>query len=464
MLYTKWIILGIAFLMYTLIVIFPEKKSWTALGAALLAIAARAAGGAGEAGGGLPAFGAQAGANAVANAGANALALFREAGGELINWDVLLIFIGSLVIAELFIYSRAPAVIADSIVDAAPNVGIAMVLILIMTGIISAFVENVATVLVMAPIALALCAKLKLNPMYFMTGLAVMANLEGTATLVGDPPSMIFADFTAKEYPPGYGFNEFFFHEGKPSICFSVQIGLLVGALFFYLIFAKNGAQKAVIEKEKLLSIVPSILLILMIVGLAALSFLYGGISHASGALVMGLGALGILWYRFVRKETTAKTLKIIKELDWDTVFFLVGIFVVVGAVSKVGLLDDFAALLSRVIGDNVILGFVLITLVSVLISGFVDNVPYIMVMLPVSAGLVSRMGLHPELYMFALLIGSCLGGNLTPFGASANIVTVGILRKQGVKMTFFQWLKIGLPFTLLTTAAAALFTWFVWK
>jgi Na+/H+ antiporter NhaD/arsenite permease-like protein len=430
----KWIVLALAVLMYTLIVVFPDRKSWSACGAALLMIVVRS------------------------------LApddyfflLVKEAVAELINWNVLMIFVGSLVIAELFIYSRVPAVIADMLVEKSPNAGIAMVLILIMTGIISAFVENVATVLVMAPIALALCGKLKLNPMYFMAGLAVMANLEGTATLVGDPPSMIFADYA------GYSFNDFFIYHGKPSIFFAVQAGMIAGALFFYWIFAKDGGKKVNIEKEAVLSMVPSWLLILMIIGLAAASFIYGGISLAAGLIVIILAFAGLVWYRWVRRESAEKTLKLIKDLDWDTVFFLVGIFVAVGAVSSVGLLEDFAALLSVLVGQNVLLGFVLIVVVSTLISGFVDNVPYIIVMLPVAAKLAAGLSLQPELYMFALLIGSCMGGNLTPFGASANVVAVGILRKQDVKLDFFQWLKIGLPFTLLTTGVSAVFIWFVW-
>lgn len=424
---TKWIVLAIAVAMYALVVVFPHKKSWATLGAALLVIL----------------LGVVTPAHALL---------------ALVNWNVLMIYVGSLVIAELFIYSRVPARIADNIVDRSPNVGIAIVAILMMTGIISAFVENVATVLVMAPIALALSKKLKMNPTYFMVGLAVMANLQGTATLVGDPPSMIFASYAK------YGFNDFFVFAGKPSIFFAVQVGMIAGALFFYFYFVKESTQKVDLDREKILSMVPTWLLILMIVGLAVTSFFQTGISLAAGLLVLILGILGLLWFRIIRKESREDSLKMIKGLDWDTIAFLIGIFIVVGAIGEVGLLTDFAAYLSGLVGSNVLLGFVVIIGVSVLISGFVDNVPYIIVMLPVSASLAAGMNLKPELYMFALLIGSCLGGNLTPFGASANIVAVGILKKQGITMNFIDWLKIGLPFTLLTTTAASLFLWVVWR
>jgi Na+/H+ antiporter NhaD/arsenite permease-like protein len=422
----KWIVLVAAVLMYGCIIAFPERKSWASLGAAVLMLILRA------------------------------LSPVEALGH--INWIVLMIFVGSLVLADLFIYSRVPAVIADSIVLHSPNVGFAIVAVLIMTGIISAFVENVATVLVMAPIALAFCKKLSLPPKMFMVGLAVMANLQGTATLVGDPPSMIFADFS------GFNFNNFFFFQGKPSIFFAVQIGMIAGALFFYCFFAKAGKEKAQIEKEKILTIVPSILLILMIVGLAVFSFIFDGLTLASGILVLALGILGFLWFAMVRGEGIAKSWKMMKELDWDTVLFLVGIFVVIGAVAQTGLLEEFAVFLSLIVGSNVLLGFLLIIAVSVFISGFVDNVPYIIAMLPVAATMARELSLKPELYMFALLIGSCLGGNLTPFGASANVVAVGILRKQDVPMNFGQWLKIGIPFTLITTAASAIFVWLVWR
>lgn len=428
----KWLVLATAVIMYAVVIAFPQKKSWVALAAAIVTLALAAA------------------------FKSEKITVFA-ALANYVNWSVMLIYVGSLAIAELFIYSRVPARIADGIIARSPNVGVAIVAILVMTGIISAFVENVATVLVMAPIALALSKKLRMDPTYFMVGLAVMANLQGTATLVGDPPSMIFASYAH------YGFNDFFFHMGKPSICFAVQAGMIAGAIFFYFFFARQNA-KIEIERESIVSIVPTILLVLMIVGLAVSSFFHTGISMMSGYIVIALGTLGVLWFRFVRKESGAKTLELIKGLDWETIVFLVGIFIVVGAISDTGLLTDFAAFLGGIVGNNILLGFAVIVGVSVLISGFVDNVPYIIVMLPVAAHLASSMGLQRELYMFGLLIGSCLGGNLTPFGASANIVSVGLLKKQGITMTFLDWCKIGVPFTLLTTAVASAFLWLVWR
>jgi Na+/H+ antiporter NhaD/arsenite permease-like protein len=440
MLEIKIILIIITVIMYTFVILFQNKKAWATLGAAALILLLENLV--------LPSAW-------VGEARITPLFALRD----LVGWSVLLIYIGSLAIAELFIYSRMPARIADNIVCSAPNSGIAIVIILLITGIISAFVENVATVLVMAPIALALSKKINISPAYFMTGLAVMSNLQGTATLVGDPPSMIFADFAK------YGFNDFFIYNNRISIFFFVQAGMIAGTIFFYFLFARKGKDRITVEKEPVISVIPSILFILMIIGLAVCSFvLKKGVSFEAGLFVFLLGVIGILWFLFVRNEGAKKSWELITRLDWETILFLIGIFIVVGALKETGVLQDFAQILGEVIQGNVLLGFFVIIGVSVIISGFVDNVPYIIAMLPVAHDLSFSLNVQPELFMFALLIGSCLGGNLTPFGASANIVAVGILKKENVTLNFGGWLKIGVPFTIITTITAAVLLWMVWR
>lgn len=440
----KYIILALALVMYLLVIIFQNKKVWMTSVAALVVIFL----------GFLAQGGAISGNVFEPLSGLGALA--RHIFLELINWNILMIYVGSMIIAALFIYSRVPARIADALVAVSPSTGIAVILILAMTGIISIFVENVATVLVMAPIAIALSKKLKLNPVPFMVGLAVMSNLEGTATLVGDPPSMIFASYAH------YSFNDFFVHQGKLSIFFFIQAGMIMGCIFFYCFFRK-AKEKANVDRENVISYLPLWLLLIMIFGLAVISFLTPELGYSSGCFVLGLGIIGLVWYKLIQKKNRSEVWTLVKELDWETIFFLIGIFVVVGAISETGLLNDFALWLAHVTGGSKFLGFMLIILFSVLISGFVDNVPYIIVMLPVAGSLAETLGIQKELFMFALLIGSCLGGNLTPFGASANVVAMGILKKEGHPITFPGFLKISAPFTILTTAAAAITLWLVW-
>lgn len=444
----KYIILGIAVLMYVLVIAFQEKKVWfTSIAAAAVILL------------GIILPGQIFPIEGMANSSALYLRSYAltHSIGEIINWNVILIYLGSMTIAALFLYSNVPARIADSIINSSKNTGFAIVLILAMTGIISIFVENVATVLVMAPIALALCKKLKMNPTYFMIGLAVMSNLEGTATLVGDPPSMIFAAYA------GYNFNDFFVHAGKLSIFFIIQAGLLVGCVYFYCFFAKIGKEKIQVEKTNVISWVPFIILLAMIFGLATVSFIPVELPYLSGLLVLALGIISLLWFHFSQKKTMKDVWELVKGLDWETIFFLLGIFVVVGAIQEIGLLEDFALLLAKVCGGSELLAYIVILAVSVIISGFVDNVPYIIAMLPVAGSMAVTMGIKKELLMFALLIGSCLGGNLTPFGASANVVSMGIVKKEGYPMKFSGWLKVAVPFTVLTTGVAALVLWLLW-
>lgn len=434
----KYVVLSLAVVMYALVIAFQEKKVWFTTAAAI-AVAAM-----------VVLFPGKIFMNSTRSTVLLNL-VFRT-----VNWNVILIYVGSMAIAALFLYSKAPAAIADTLVSHSPNCGIAVVAVLTMTAVISIFVENVATVLVMAPIALSLCRKAKLDAVPTMMGLAVMSNLEGTATLVGDPPSMIFAAHAK------YTFNDFFIHQGRLSIFFVVQAGLAAGVVFFLILFA-HGKNKSEVSKEKVLSPFPSVLLSVMVAGLAVISFLKVHFAYASGLFVLLLGLAGIVWYMTGERKTKGETWTLIKELDWETIAFLIGVFIVVGAVSEAGLLSDLAIFLSSATKGNRVTGFVLILLVSVLVSGFIDNVPYIIVMLPVASSLAEYIGSSRELYMFALLVGSCLGGNLTPYGASANVVAMGILRKEGKPANFAGWLKIGGLFTIITTAAAAATLWCLW-
>ena len=447
--FVKYIILATAVIMYLLVILFQDKKVWFTTSAAVLVILLGII---------FPGNVFELPSTIVQGSAGSRIYAITHSIGQIINWNVILIYLGSMTIAALFLYSNVPARIADGIIRSSKNTGIAIVLILAMTGIISIFVENVATVLVMAPIALALCKKLNNNPTYFMIGLAVMSNMEGTATLVGDPPSMIFAAYA------GYNFNDFFIHQGRLSIFFIIQAGLIAGCIYFYFFFAKLGKQKLDVEKTPVISWVPFILLLVMIFGLAGVSFINTDFAYLSGLYVFALGIISVLWFKFSQKKSGEEIKELITGLDWETIFFLLGIFIVVGGIQEAGLLEDFAMFLAKLCGGSKVLGFMIIMIVSVLISGFVDNVPYIIAMLPVAGSLAVNMNLNKELFMFALLIGSCLGGNLTPFGASANVVSMGIVKKEGYPMKFADWLKIAGPFTILTTGVAALVLWGLWN
>jgi len=371
-----------------------------------------------------------------------------------INWNVMGIFVGTLVVADVFMKSRVPAYIAEVIVDKARNTSWAILSICLLTGFISAFVENVATVLIVAPIALELARKLKISPVKMMIAIAVSSNLQGTATLIGDPPSMLLGGFAKMN------FGDFFFYKGKPSIFFAVELGALASFFVLYFIFRAHKEKVAVVSIEKIKSWVPTIILADLIVFLALSSFFDAGFSYMAGILCMGAAVVAILWEKFVNKSSIVEG---IKSLDWETAFFLMGIFILVGSITLTGWIDTIAAFLSGLVGKNIFLGYTLIVFLSVLLSAFVDNVPFLAAMLPVAISMSNTLNLNPSLFLFGLLIGASLGGNITPIGASANIVACGLLKKEGYKVTFKDFMKIGLPFTLVAVSAGYLFVWFVW-
>lgn len=371
-----------------------------------------------------------------------------------INWNVMGIFVGTLIVADIFMESRVPAYIAEIIVDKAKNTGWAILLICLLTGFISAFVENVATVLIVSPIALALAKKLKINPMNMMIAIAVSSNLQGTATLIGDPPSMLLAGFAKMN------FLDFFFYKDRPGIFFAVELGAIVSFVVLYFIFRQHKEKIKLLPVEKVRSWVPTIILVGLIFLLAISSFFDTEFSYVAGLICIIFGVISILWEYFVNRGSIIKG---IKSLDWETTFFLMGIFILVGSITVTGWIELISNFLSGLVGSNIFLGYTILVFMSVFLSAFIDNVPFLAAMLPVAISMSDSLRVNPSLFLFGLLIGASLGGNITPVGASANIVACGLLKKEGYEVRFKDFIKIGLPFTLASVGAAYIFIWFVW-
>lgn len=371
-----------------------------------------------------------------------------------VNWNVMGIFVGTLVVADVFMESRAPAYIAEIIVDRAVNAGWAILAICLMTGFISAFVENVATVLIVAPIALSLARKLQMSPVKMLIAIAVSSNLQGAATLIGDPPSMLLGGFARMT------FMDFFFYKGRPSIFFAVELGALASFIILYRIFRRHKEKAALVAVEKVKSWVPTVILFVLIVALAASSFFDKEFSYSAGALCMIAALVSILWQKIVNKGSIIQGLR---SLDWDTTFFLMGIFILVGSLTLAGWIEAASVFLSAIVGDNIFVGYTMVVFLAVVLSAFVDNVPFLAAMLPVAVSMSDKLHIDPSLFLFGLLIGASLGGNITPIGASANIVACGMLKKEGYAVSFKEFFKIGFPFTLAAVSAAYLFVWVVW-
>lgn len=373
--------------------------------------------------------------------------------------------------AELFSLSGVPACWANFLVEKSRYANWAILSVCLVAGAISMFVENVATVLIVAPLALAIAAKLKVSPVPFLIGIAITSNLQGAATLVGDPPSIILAGFA------DMNFNDFFFLGGRPSIFFAIQLGALASFGVLYLVFRKNRERVGVFEKVRVRTWIPTLLLGFMVLSLVGTSFLGTSVDnrlsvHLSGIVCVAFGLIGLTWHAVTRlgarESNKAKLGSIllgdIRGLDWETFFFLAGIFLIVGSLTKVGIIDDLAGFFIRFSGDNELIAYLAIVWGSVLLSAFVDNVPYILAMLPVVRSLALGIEMNPYLLYFGLLIGASVGGNITPIGASANVVACGILKKNNCNVDFMEFMRIGLPFTFFAVLASSTFIWLVWK
>lgn len=374
-----------------------------------------------------------------------------------IDFNVLLMIVGTMGIVALFIESKMPELLADLLMEKVPNVRWAAVAMALFAGIISAFVDNVATVLMIAPVALEICRKLKTNPVPFIIAIAVSSNLQGAATLVGDTTAIMLGSAL------GMSFTDFFWYKGRPGMFFAVELGAIISAFILAFLFRK---EKAEIPKNatrtKVTDYVPSVLLLGTILLLIGASFIPNKPAITNGLICCGLLVVGLI-YNAIRKKKISVVIAPLKEIDFQTIGLLLGLFIMIGGIAEQGVIDAAANLLAQLGGGNLFVLYTVIVWASVLISAFIDNIPYVATMIPVIAGLASALQVDPTVLYFGLLSGATLGGNCTPIGASANITGIGILRKEGYTVKNSDFLKIGIPFTLAAILPAYVFLWLVY-
>lgn len=373
-----------------------------------------------------------------------------------INWNVLMMISGTMILVDYFIASGMPLLMADLIMEKSKNVMWIIILMSLFAGLISAFIDNVATVLMVAPIGMAVCRKLKINPVPMIFSIAVSSNLQGAATLVGDTTSILLGSYANMD------FLDFFFMQGRPGIFFAVELGALATIPIMRFEFRHLTQETLVTERTQVKSFWPSFLLLAMISLLIGASFIPGKPEISNGIICLGLAGLALLGDRVKTGEREGAR-RALRSLDTETLFLLLGLFIVIAGVTQVGLIEDLTRLIAEVGGSHLFWLYSLVVWGSVLISAFVDNIPYVATMLPVLTGLATRLGISPYILYFGLLTGATLGGNLTPIGASANITAVGLLKKEGYETGFADFMKVGVPYTLAAVLAGYLYTWFVW-
>ncbi|MBQ9408967.1 MAG: arsenic transporter, partial [Clostridia bacterium] len=346
--------------------------------------------------------------------------------------------------------------LADLLLEKSKNVLWVTILMSLFSGLISAFIDNVATVLMVAPVGLAICKKLKIKPVGMVLSIAVSSNLQGAATLVGDTTSIMLGDYA------NMNFIDFFWMNGRPGIFFAVELGALATVPVMMILFRKDKAPVTSTGRTKVTTYMPTVMLLLMVAGLIVASFIPNTPATINGIICLVLAVVTIA-LDLLMKHSKDNAVAAIKNLDFETLGLLLGLFIVIGGLTEVGIIDDIGKLIAGNGDSSVFLLYTIIVWGSVLISAFVDNIPYVATMLPVLTTVTTTLGIEPYLLYFGLLSGATLGGNITPIGASANITAVGLLKKEGYEVSFKDFMRIGIPYTFTAVLVGYIYLWLVW-
>ncbi len=365
----------------------------------------------------------------------------------MIQWDVLGIYWGFMMVSMIFMESGMPALIAHRVVKNAGKEKYAILALCLLTALVSSFMENVATVLIMAPIAIETAKRLKSDLFRYMIAIAISSNVVTTMTMVADPPSLIMAIST------GMKFFDFYWFQGRLGLGVITLFGVAAAMLTLAWMFRKmNKPVKA--EKERIkVDYVPTAVFAGGVIALVAGH--YAGFSPGIIGLAVGLVSLAV-GRRNLRKM-------VVKDFDWNSFIFITGIFVVIGSVQATGLLSDFVNLIGGAGVANASVMLAIIIWTSVAASSFIDNVPYTVLMIPVCSQLAALAGVSPFPFIFGMLIGTGIGGNITPVGATANVYACGILEKNACKVRLKDYLKMSVPFSVVAVLVAHVLLQLIW-
>lgn len=383
-----------------------------------------------------------------------------------IDWNVIMMIAGTMGTVYLFIESKMPQLISDVLISKMPNMKWVIVTLSLFAGVVSAFVDNVATVLMIAPVALAFCKKLNCSPVSSIICIAVSSNLQGAATLVGDTTSILLGKAANLD------FSDFFVDSGKPGMFWIVEAGALVSAVIIFFIFRKENDPIEFKAQTKVDDYFPTFLLVGTVAALIAVSFIPYKSNAApnqfykpditNGIICIAFFLLGALREIFIKKNKSVIK-QAIKEIDYYTIVLLTGLFIVIGGIKAAGVIDVIGNAIAKLGSGSPFIVFTLIVWMSVILSAFIDNIPYTATMLSIVPVIATGVGMEPKLLYYGLLCGATLGGNLTPIGASANIAGIGILRKEGYDVKTSTFMKLSVPFTLSAVTTGYILLWLIW-
>ncbi|MFI5527027.1 ArsB/NhaD family transporter [Kitasatospora sp. NPDC051853] len=369
-----------------------------------------------------------------------------------IDWNVIFLLMGMMMIVGVLRRTGLFEYLAIwSVKRARAKPFRVMVMLVVITAVASALLDNVTTVLLVAPVTLLVCERLNLKAAPFLIAEVLASNIGGIATLVGDPPNIIIAsraDLT---------FNDFLVHLAPLAI---VLTAVLVGMcrIMFRGSFVHDeeraSAVMALDEREAITD--PKLLAQgLVVLGLVIAAFVLHPVLHYAPSVVALLGA-GLLV-----AVSRAEVKDVLAEVEWPTLAFFGGLFIMVGALIETGVIATVSQALADATGGNALGSVMLLLGASAVLSAIVDNIPYVATMAPITADLAHTVGQpHSQILWWALALGADLGGNATAIGASANVVVLGIAERNKQPISFWTFTRYGIPVTIVTIAISALYLW----
>lgn len=379
------------------------------------------------------------------------VAFFSEKTG--VDWNVIFLLLGMMIIVSVVKQTGLFDYLAIWAAKRARGRPFAvMVMLVVITALASALLDNVTTVLLVAPVTLLVCDRLGVPPVPFLIAEALASNIGGTATLIGDPPNIIIASRS------GLSFNDFLVNLAPIVVVLLVVFIGLCRVMFrdaFQYDEERVAAVMALEEREVIRD--PGLLVRSLVVLTAVIAaFVLHSVLHLEPSLVALLGAGALV------AVSRLDPPDYLEEVEWATLVFFMGLFVMVGALVEVGVIEDLGKAVTDAVGDRYFLAGSALLWGSALLSGIVDNIPYVATMSPLVQDLVDAGGGSPQAHAlwWALALGADLGGNATAVGASANVVVIGIAARYGHPISFWRFTKYGLVVAATTVALAWPYLW----
>lgn len=323
-----------------------------------------------------------------------------------------------------------------------------LVLFAIITAFSSAFLDNVTTILLIVPVTLVITDTLDTNPIPFMFTEILIANIGGTATLIGDPPNIMIGSAT------GLGFVDFIVNLAPVVIVISVATLFLLKLIYKDFLKAKDENKQKIMKMDETITIKDTLLLkkSLIVLFITILGFMVHSQFHLESATIALGGAALLLVISKIDPE------EILFEVEWTTIFFFMGLFILVGSLVEVGVIDNLAKKMLELTKGNLFVTTLTILWVSAIASAFLDNIPFVATMIPLIKAMTASGQLDANPLWWALALGACLGGNGTIIGASANVIVTGIMAKEGRPVSFMSFMRIGFPMMIVSIIISTIY------